>query len=150
MGLTIRACMVSVFLTCSLAAWAQEFEEERAARPIAARFVALAGSPENAMALVYSLRNGERVTLVQDDGGSRVPLTTVFELPTRGLQWDEVVLCLALVEDTLAREGVRSPSAELLELALQRVVQSLADGIGDAAAATGAVATGVRVRGKGG
>jgi hypothetical protein len=135
--------MASILLTSSLAAWAAEFEEERAARPIAARFVALAGSPENAMALVYSLRNGERVILVQDDGGPRVPITVVFELPTRSLTWDEVVLCLALVEDMLASEGIRDPSAEQLEIALVRVVQSLADGLGS-------VPKGVRVRGKGG
>ena len=129
MGLTIRALTASILLTISLAALATEFEDERAARPIAARFVALAGSPENAMALVHSLRNGDRVTLVQDDGGSRVPQTTVFELPTRRMQWDDVGICLALVEDSLVREGIRRPSAEQLEEALLRVLQSLADGL---------------------
>lgn len=130
MGLTIRICTASILLTISLAASAlAEFEDERAARPIAARFVALAGSPENAMALVHSLRNGERVTLVQDDGGSRVPQTAVFELPTKRMQWDDVGICLALVEDSLVRQGVRRPSAEQLEEALLRVLQSLADGL---------------------
>jgi len=119
-----------MMLTISLAALANtDFEDERAATPIAARFMALAGSPENAMALVQSLRNGDRVTLVQDDGGSRVPTTTVFELPTRPMQWDDVGICLALVEDSLAREGVRRPSAEQLEETLLRVLQSLADGL---------------------
>ena len=130
MGPTIRAITASILLTLSLPALAQkDFEDERAARPIAARFVALAGGPENAMALVYSLHSGDRVTLVQDDGGSRVPLTAVFDLPTRAMQWDDVGVCLALVEDSLVREGVRRPSAEQLEEALLRVLQSLADGL---------------------
>jgi hypothetical protein len=129
MSLTIRALTGSILLTISLAVTATQFEDERAARPIAARFVALAGSPENAMALVYSLRNGDRVTLVQDDGGPRVPQTTVFELPTRSMQWDDVGICLALVEDSLARDGIRRPSAEQLEGALMAVLQSLADGL---------------------
>jgi hypothetical protein len=130
MSLTIRACTGSILFTISLAASANtEFEDERAARPMAARFIALAGSPENAMALVYALRNGDRVMLVQDDGGPRVPQTTVFELPTKRMQWDDVGICLALVEDSLVREGVRRPSAEQLEEALLRVLQSLADGL---------------------
>ena len=130
MGPTIRAFTASISLTISLSAVAgTQFEDERTATPIAARFMALAGSPENALALVHSLRNGERVTLVQDDGGSRVPLTTVIELPTRAMQWDDVGICLALVEDSLAHDGVRRPSAEQLEQALLRVLQSLADGL---------------------
>ena len=45
--------------------------ERSAAFPnLARRFAALAGNPENALALTLALRNGERVTLVQDDGGA--------------------------------------------------------------------------------
>jgi hypothetical protein len=130
MGPTLRAFTASMLLTTSLQLLAATpFEDERSATPIAARFMALAGGPENALALVHSLHNGERVTLVQDDGGSRVPMTTVFDLPTRAMQWDEVGICLALVEDSLAREGVRRPSAEQLEDTLLHVLQSLADGL---------------------
>jgi hypothetical protein len=130
MGLTLRASAVSILMLISTAALSQSNRaDERAAAPIAARFVALAGSQENALALVHSLHTGDRVMLVQDDGGSRVPLTTVFELPTREMQWDDVGICLALVEDSLAREGIRRPNAEQLEEALLRVLQSLADGL---------------------
>lgn len=130
MSLKLRAFMVSMLLSACVPLRADfHGADERAGAPIAARFVALAGSRENAVALVQALRNGDRVTLVQDDGGSRVPLTTVFELPTRRMQWDDVGICLALVEDSLVREGVRFPSAEQLEDALLRVLQSLADGL---------------------
>ncbi len=70
--------------------------ESDMASAIARRYVVLAGNRENAIALALSLRNGDRVILVQDDGGSRVPVTAVFELPTRrmrlladGLEWKQ-------------------------------------------------------------
>jgi len=103
--------------------------EDEAATRIAKRFVALAGSQENAVALALSLRNGGMVMLVQDDGGSGVPKTTVFELPTRTMDWDEVRICLALVQDTLARQGVRRPSPDQLEVALIGVLDSMAEGV---------------------
>jgi hypothetical protein len=103
--------------------------EEEAATRIARRFVALAGGQENAIALALSLRNGGMVMLVHDNGGADVPKTTVFELPTRVMQWDDVRICLALVQDTLLREGVREPRPEQLEAALLHVLDSLADGI---------------------
>lgn len=103
--------------------------EEEAATRIARRFVALAGSQENAIALALSLRNGGMVMLVHDNGGAAVPKTTVFELPTRTMQWDDVRICLALVQDTLLREGVREPRPEQLEATLLHVLDSLADGI---------------------
>jgi hypothetical protein len=103
--------------------------EEEAATRIAKRFVALAGSEENAVALALSLRNGGMVMLVHDSGGAAVPKTTVFELPTRTMQWDDVRICLALVQDTLLREGVREPRPEQLEATLLHVLDSLADGV---------------------
>ena len=143
MGLIRSVFVMGISLGLAVAAQARD-SESKAAASIAQRFAALAGgNAENALALTLALRNGDRVTLVQDDGGSRVPMTTVFELPAREMQWDEVVLCLALVEDMLASEGIRNPSPEQLEIALLRVVQSLADGLGP-------VSKGIRVRGKGG
>jgi hypothetical protein len=143
MGLIRSVFVMGISLGLAVAAQARD-SESKAAASIAQRFAALAGgNQENALALTLALRNGDRVTLVQDDGGSRVPVTSVFELPAREMQWDEVVLCLALVEDMLASEGIRNPSPEQLEIALLRVVQSLADGLGP-------VPKGIRVRGKGG
>jgi len=99
------------------------------ASAIAYRYVALASTRENAVALAYSLRNGERVILVRDAGGVRLPTMAVFELPTRRMQWDDVGLCLALVEDSLSREGVYQPTPDQLEGALLRVLQMLGDGL---------------------
>ncbi len=85
---------------------------------IAARYAAVAGSEENALALVLALRNGERVTLVSDADGASVPVTTIFELPTGRMGWDNVNIALALAKDSLARSGISFPTAEELESAL--------------------------------
>jgi len=53
----------------------------------------------------------------------------VFELPTRTMDWDDVRICLALVQDTLARQGVRRPSPDQLEIALIGVLDSMAEGV---------------------
>jgi hypothetical protein len=145
MGLarSICAMCVTALLPLSTAAQVKDPEAEMASA-MAHRFITLAGTRENAMALAYSLRNGERVMLVRDGGGRRLPTTTVFELPTRRMQWDDVGLCLALVEDSLAREGVYQPDAEQLEAALLRVLQMIGDGL------DWKPDSGVRVRGKGG
>lgn len=130
MGLTRSICALYLVLALPFAARAETKDPEaEMASAMARRYVALAGSRENATALALSLRNGDRVVFVQDDGGSRIPVTSVFELPTRRMQWDDVGLCLALTEDSLARDGVYRPSAEQLEGALLRVLQLLADGL---------------------
>ena len=103
--------------------------EEEAATRIAKRFIALAGSEENAVALALSLRNGGLVMLVHDNGGSAMPKTTVFELPTRTMAWDDVRICLALVQDSLIRQGVRQPKPDELEATLLQVLDTLADGV---------------------
>ncbi len=93
-------------------------DETGVAGKIAARYVGLAGSEENALALVLALRNGERVTLVSDTDGASVPVTTIFELPTGRMGWDNVNIALALAKDSLVRAGISFPTAEELESAL--------------------------------
>lgn len=92
--------------------------EDGNASRIAAHFTRLAGSEENALALVNALRNGQRVMLVWDAGGARMPVTTTFELPTGPMDWDNVMISLALARDSLARAGIAYPTAEELEAAL--------------------------------
>src|SRR6476659_4411193 len=83
MGLIRSVFVMGISLGLAVAAQARD-SESRTAASIAQRFAALAGGKrENAMALTLALRNGDRVTLVDDDGGSRVPATKVFELPAR-------------------------------------------------------------------
>jgi len=146
MSLTRSICaLLTMMVAVPFAAAAQlKDPEAEMASALAYRYVALAGNRENAMALAYSLRNGERVTIVRDAGGSKLPTTTVFELPTRGMPWDDVGLCLGLVEDLLGHEGVYQPTPEQLEGALMRVLLILGDG------REWNPDSRVRVRGKGG
>jgi hypothetical protein len=92
--------------------------EDRDASRIAAQFTGLAGTEDNALALVNALHSGERVILVSEAGGARVPVTTTFELPTGPMGWDDVMISLALARDSLARAGINFPTAEELEAAL--------------------------------
>jgi hypothetical protein len=130
MGLARSICAFCLLLALPLGTRAETKDpESEMASAIARRYVALAGNRENATALALALRNGDRVMLVKDEGSARVPITTVFELPTRRMQWDDVGLCLALTQDALARDGVYQPNSEQLEDALLRVLQLLADGL---------------------
>ena len=92
--------------------------EDGNASRIAAQFTRLAGSEDNAFALVNALRNGERVILVSEAGTAKIPITTTFELPGGPMGWDDVMISLALARDSLARAGITFPTAEELEAAL--------------------------------
>ena len=98
-------------------AQANRSEDGNASR-VAANFTQLAGSEENALALVNALRSGQRVMLVSQADSAKLPVTTTFELPTGPMPWDNVVISLALARDSLARAGISQPSAEQLEAAL--------------------------------
>ena len=131
MGLTRSICALLMTMVALPFAAAQQPKdpEVEMASALAYRYVALAGNRENAMSLAYSLRNGERVMIVRDTGGTKLPTTTVFELPTRRMPWDDVGLCLALTEDSLRYDGVYQPTPDQLESALLRVLQTIGDGL---------------------
>jgi hypothetical protein len=106
------------------------------ATKIASNFATLAGSPENALALVNALRNGTDVVLtttVPPPEGSTEPpttTTTTFTPPTGKMGWGNVKHSLALAQDALARAGVTNPTAEQLQTALMGgdIVVTNADG----------------------
>ena len=103
---------------------------------IASNFVTLAGSQENALALVNALRNGTDVTLttvvLPPEGSTEPPTTTTttFTPPTGKMGWGNVKHSLALAQDALARAGVANPTAEQLQTALNGgdIVVTNADG----------------------
>ena len=96
--------------------------DNQTAAKLARRYVTLAGSEQNALLLAHSLRHGERVVLRHDDGVSRACFATVFDIPTQAMTWDEVAICLALVEQSLARKGMRHPTGPQLQGALLDVL----------------------------
>jgi len=94
------------------------------AAKIASNFATLAGSTDNALALVNALRNGTDVTLTSTvpppEGSTEPPTTstTTFTPPTGKMGWGEVKHALALAQDSLARAGIANPTAEQLQAAL--------------------------------
>ena len=94
------------------------------ATKIASNFATLAGSTDNALALVNALRNGTDVTLTSTvpppEGSTEPPTTTTttFTPPTGKMGWGEVKHALALAQDSLARAGIANPTAEQLQAAL--------------------------------
>ena len=96
------------------------------ATKIAGNFTDLAGSEDNALALVNALRAGGEVTLVTTvppPAGSppgTLPTTTEtsFAVPTKPMGWGNVKHALALAQDQLQRAGITDPTAEQLQIAL--------------------------------
>jgi len=92
------------------------------ATKIASNFTDLAGSEENALALVNALRKGTDATLVTTTPGTGgAPGTTTestIAVPTKPMGWGNVKHALALAQDQLARAGITNPTAAQLQTAL--------------------------------
>ncbi|HUP96952.1 MAG TPA: hypothetical protein VM073_03375 [Usitatibacter sp.] len=116
---TLAATLLIAFAPLSAHASA-----DSVAAKIASNFATLAGSQENALALVNALRNGTDVSLttvvLPPEGGTEPPATTTttFTPPTGKMGWGNVKHSLALAQDALARAGVTNPTAEQLQTAL--------------------------------
>ena len=86
---------------------------------IASGFMALAGSDENAVALVESLREGAPVQLTYPGASAGdLPKVIALEVPTGPMDWSDVRMALMLTRDALAAVGVLRPSGELLHAVL--------------------------------
>jgi len=86
---------------------------------VAAGFVNLAGSEDNAVALVEALYHGQPVQLVWPSVAPDASLPTVvtIEPPTAPMDWDDVRLALILARDALASVGIVRPAGEQLRAA---------------------------------
>ena len=116
---TIGMLAVSVLATIATFATGASAQPEPAAR-IAANYAALAGSPDNALALVEALRYGATVKLAPPDpaAAKRLPAIVVLDPPTGEMEWGDVDRALALAQGVLARARIARPSGEQLEAAL--------------------------------
>lgn len=113
---------------------------------IAAGFVALAGSAENALALVAALREGVAVQLTYPGATPEsLPRQVRIDPPTAPMDWSDVRMSLMMTRDALTGFGVLRPSCEQLQAALlggevavpgartvafRGVLQMRADGLG--------------------
>lgn len=94
---------------------AQPQDPDPEARKVASRFVKLAGTDENAVALVLALRHGVAVQLFPEDGRSEA---VALEIDTAPMAWNEVRVALLHVQDVLVRAGYTRPAPELVRAAL--------------------------------
>jgi hypothetical protein len=86
---------------------------------IAMGFAGFAGSDENAVALVESLRGGWTVELYYPTAGTDPePRVLVITPPTGPLEWHDVRMCMMLARDALTAVGVLRPSGEQVRAAL--------------------------------
>lgn len=94
--------------------------QSRVSSRLATNFSALAGSTENAQALVNALRSGSAVTLVAAPapGTTGKPVSTSIEVPTRPMGWGNVSHALSLAQSSLARSGITNPTNAQLQAAL--------------------------------
>jgi hypothetical protein len=94
-------------------------EHAASVNKIAAGFTSLAGSQDNAFALVASLREGIPVDLVYPLGGTDPePKVIAFALPTGPMEWHDVRMALMLTRDALVAYGILRPTGEQLQAAL--------------------------------
>jgi len=87
--------------------------DQRQAHRIGNDFVAFAGSRENAEALALGLRRGSEITLISGDGSK-----TTFTPSTGHMGHGNVSKAMALAQRQLARAGIRHPTPEQIETAL--------------------------------
>lgn len=93
---------------------------------LAAKFTALAGSEENAAALVTGLRGGTAVTLTSTVDGQTV--TTEFQPATGELGNGNAAISLALAQQSLSKAGITQPTPEQLVTALNGGTVTGSDG----------------------
>ena len=88
------------------------------------RYSGLAGSQQNAAALVSGLREGSSITL------TRGTASTVVDVPTQKMGFGNVDNALALTEAALQKQGISNPTPEQLKSTLLGVLEQRADGKG--------------------
>lgn len=94
-------------------------------------FTPLAGSSDNATALVQGLRQGTPVELTNPDGS-----TVSFVPQTKPMGYGNIRIALSLAKYQLASQGITDPTAEQLQTALagtgdqQGILQMRASGMG--------------------
>lgn len=97
-------------------------------------FSSLAGSPENAAALIGGLRSGGAITLTGPAGSGATPAAAAtFTAPTKPMGYGNIRIALSLAQAELAKQGITRPTPQQLQTAL----------LGSAAAAGSGPATAV-------
>jgi len=114
----LKRNLFALLLAWPLAAMAQSQDQ------LIERYTELAGSKENATALVTGLRDGKEVTLTSGT------TTETFTPPTGKMGYGNVDNALALAEASLKQKGITEPTPAQLEASVMDVLGMRADGKG--------------------
>jgi len=101
------------------------------ANNVAAPFVGMAGSQDNAIALATALRTGTPANLTftsTSSTGVTTQVTTAVAVPTKPMGWGNVSHALALAQFSLRQAGIENPTAADLQAALDGGTVTSADG----------------------
>jgi hypothetical protein len=88
------------------------------AQRVAARFVKLAGSGDNAVALALALHHGVPVQIVAARDDDALPDAITVETPTGPMSWHDVRIALLHAQDVLLRAGITRATPAALQAAL--------------------------------
>ena len=88
------------------------------AQRVAARFVKLAGSEDNAVALALALHHGVPVQIVAAGDDGALPDAITVETPTGPMSWHDVRIALLHAQDVLLRAGMTRATPAALQAAL--------------------------------
>ena len=117
--MTNKSWLVALLFTWPLLAYGQSQDQ------LISRYTGLAGSRDNASALVNGLRDGRAVTL-----SPGTPAERTFKLPTGKMGYGSVDNALALAEASLAKRGTTNPTPLQLEGAVMDVLTMRSSGQG--------------------
>ena len=108
---------LALLMTATLATGRADDGPDAEATRIATRFVSLAGSEDNAIALALALHHGKPVQLVADLGDA-LPETITVQTPTGPMSWHDVRIALLHAQDVLLRAGFTRPPPGAVQVAL--------------------------------
>lgn len=106
--------------------------DAKATALVSGHFAQFAGSDENAQALVTGLRDGSAITLASTANNQTT--TTTIKPATGKMGYGNVFLSLALAQQELAKAGIKNPTPEQLQAALNG--GTITTGTGDKAVTT--------------
>jgi len=110
---------LALLMAATLATGKAEDALDPEALRIASRFVKLAGTEDNALALALALHHGKPVQLVAEgDESAALPEAITVETPTGPMAWHDVRIALLHAQDVLLRAGFTRPPPTAVQVAL--------------------------------